>query len=304
MTVIHETATEIAPLSLAPIVAVRSWGATGHSSFNVPAKCDGVKWGEIWLATEDFGLNNAVTSGPFAGNFLPFFKERWGVGFTGLLSPQLKHVLSLSLRIERTGPQPGPVRVFSGDEFWYVLEAGVDSWLSFGTTSDDGPWPDRLNKISPEPGDRFLLPKGLIRAQGPNLTILKALTANSLVQTLYDWDRKPEVWGFTPPPKDIEIEKTEPLPLKTVCEGRNRILYEGPAFSVKLINTNFVSEKGEKLSLICPIKGRGRIQVSGQNDNLRLHPGQAVVLPAGLGRYSIESGTIISYLLFQTNLPI
>jgi mannose-6-phosphate isomerase class I len=300
MASISEKITEIAPLALEPLVTERSWGATGHSSFNGPAKAQGLKWGEIWLATEDFGLSSKVSSGPFEGNHLKFFRERWGAGFTGQISTEIKRVLNFSLRIERTGAEPGPVRVFSGEEFWYVLEAGLDSWLGLGTTSDEGPWPSRLNKVSVESGDRFLLPKGFVRAQGPNLTILKALVADSIVQTLYDWDRKPDVWGFTPPPIDIDIENSALLPLKTICEGRNRLFYQGPFYSVKLINTDFVSDKGKKFSILCPVKGRGRIQVSGHPDNIRLNPGQAVVLPAGLGRYSIQSGTIISYLLFES----
>ncbi|MDR1486647.1 MAG: hypothetical protein LBT62_01440 [Deltaproteobacteria bacterium] len=300
MSAVNENFAEIAPLALTPIAADRIWGSTVHSTYSVPAKAEDVNWGEIWLACEDFSLNSVVSNGPFAGNALRFFKQRWGVDFCGYLSAEQKRVLPMSLRIERTGSEPGPVRVFSKEEFWYVLDVGVNSWVSFGTSLDDGPWPSRLSdKLNVEPGDRFLLPNGMVRAQGPNLTVLKVLQADAMVQTLYNWERKKEVWDFSPPAVDIPIEKEALIPLKTVLEGRNRLLYQGPSYSIKLIHTNFVSEVGEKLSLVCPIKGRAHLKVSGQPDNLRLVPGQVVVLPARLGRFSIESGTIISYILIQ-----
>ncbi|MDR2442686.1 MAG: hypothetical protein LBE31_04105 [Deltaproteobacteria bacterium] len=293
------TAVKLAPLPLAPIVAEKTWGTIAHTSFNTPSQAENQKWGEIWLACEDFGLNTVVASGPYQGHIMGWFKANWGIGLTGHRQNPNAPSLSISLRLERTGAEPGPVRVLSNDELWYVLEAGTQSYVAAGTTSSEGSWPERLKKNSVEPGDRFLMPPGLVRAQGPNMTVLKVLPTGSLVATLYDWDRPPDLWDFTPPPRDIPIRGTAPVALKTVCEGRDRVLYQGPLYDLTLVNTSFSSGKGEKLSIICPIKGRGRVLSSGSNENYRLHPGQAVVLPAGLSRYSVESGTLISYLLFR-----
>ncbi|MDR3204220.1 MAG: hypothetical protein LBV23_05710 [Deltaproteobacteria bacterium] len=292
---------QVTSLALEPVVAERPWGSKAHASFNWPAKAESRKWGEIWMACEDFGIITKVCSGPDTGQTLSYFQGRWGKGLSTPKNGQ-KNVLPISLRLERTGDEPGPVRVISGEEFWYVLESSPESWLAAGASDSLAPWPERLLKISPEPGDRLVMPGGLPRCQGPNMTVLKALESGAMVQTLYDWERQPDVFDFSPPPKDLTIEYLEPPTLKTICEGRDRILYQGPLYKVTLVNTNFFSSRGDgALALICPVKGRGRVVTSGANEAIRLHPGQAIVVPAGVGRYSVESGTIISYLFFQLN---
>jgi mannose-6-phosphate isomerase class I len=188
------------------------------------------------------------------------------------------------------------VRALSGEELWCVLEAGVESWVAAGATPD-GPWPKRLKRSPVEAGDRFLMPPGLVRCQGPNLTVLKILPTGSMVQTLFDWDRPNDPWDYTAPPKPVEIADGGIRQLKPVCEGRNRVLHRSPLYDVTLVNTSFSTAKGDRLSIICPIKGRARVQsTGGAQENLRLHPGQAVVIPAGLHRWSVESGTLVSYL--------
>jgi mannose-6-phosphate isomerase class I len=68
-----------------------------------------------------------------------------------------------------------------------------------------------------------------------------------------------------------------------------------------LVNTNFTSATGEKMLLICPIRGRGSIETSGILETIRLNPGQAIIIPAGIGPYSIKSTTLVSFLLFDFN---
>jgi mannose-6-phosphate isomerase-like protein (cupin superfamily) len=294
--------TNITPLPLAPIVATKDWGTVCHTSFNVPSKAEGLCWGEIWLASEDFGLVNKVASGPCSGFSLTSVKAHWGEVLTGqkdLKEAKNKNSLNVSFRIERTGDKPGPVRVLSGDEFWYVLEAGADSWRGADTSSEEGTWTQRLKKTTLEPGDRFLIPQGLVHCQGPSATILKVLPSHSMVQTIYDWERPPDPWDFIQPTKPLPIVHTDLPYLHTICSGRDRILYQGSQYTATLVNTNFFSATGEKMSLICPVKGRGSIETSGVKETVRLHPGQSVIIPAGIGRYSIKSSTIISYLLFE-----
>ncbi|MDR1309846.1 MAG: hypothetical protein LBL95_08145 [Deltaproteobacteria bacterium] len=292
--------TNVAPLPLAPIVADKPWGSVCRSSFNVPSRSEGVRWGEIWLASEDFGLVSKVASGPRAGQSLAAVKAEWGSLLAGEADPgKSRQTLPLSFRLERTGETPGPVRAIGGDEFWYVLEAGPDSWLGAGTSREDGPWAQRLNRLAVEAGDRFLVPQGLVRCQGPSATILKVLPSGSMVQTVHDWDRPADPWDFTAPPRPVPIRNV-PLPaLQTVCSGRDRILLRGRGYTATLVNTGFFTATGRTLSVICPCRGRGSIETSGLKETVRLHPGGAVVIPAGIGRYSIKSSTLVSYLLFE-----
>ncbi|MDR0621246.1 MAG: hypothetical protein LBJ61_05155 [Deltaproteobacteria bacterium] len=294
--------TDVAPLPLTPIVAEKPWGSVGRSSLNVPSNAEGLGWGEIWLASEDFGLITKIASGPHAGQTLAQLKAKWGGVLTGQDDPQdpkNKNTLPASVRLERTGDLLGPVRVLSSDEFWYVYEAGPDSWLGVATTSKEGPWIKRFKKIPLEAGDRFLIPQGLTHCQGPSAAVLKTLPSGSLVETLHDWNRAHDPWDFPPPPTPIPVIHTELPYLYTVCSGRDRILYQGSQYTVTLVNTNFFTADGEKMSIICPVRGRGSIETSEIKEILRLHPGQATLIPAGIGRYSIKTSTIISYLVFE-----
>ncbi|MDR2366526.1 MAG: hypothetical protein LBF58_00180 [Deltaproteobacteria bacterium] len=296
--------TDVAPLPLAPIVTDKPWGSACHSAYNVPSKAEGLHWGVIWLATEDFGLVSKIASGPQAGQTLAQVKARWGPALTGPVDPaegKKKQALGASFRLERTGEEPGPVRALGADEFWYVMEAGPDSWLGAVTSPGEGPWPKRLKKIPLESGDRFLMPQGLAHCQGPSATVLKALPSNSFVDTVYDWDRAPDPWDFSPPPRPVPVVHTDLPYLYTVCSGRDRILYQGPRYTVTLVNTDFFTASGERMSLVCPVRGRGNVETSGVKETVRLHPGQATLIPAGIVRYSIKSSTIISYLWFEFN---
>ncbi|MDR0355607.1 MAG: hypothetical protein LBJ64_07705 [Deltaproteobacteria bacterium] len=290
---------DISPLPLTPLVAAKPWGDACRTAFNVPARAEGLKWGEIWLASEDFGVNTKVASGPQAGKSIAGLKASWGRGLTGRKDSEARQALPASFRLERTGPEPGPVRVMSGDEFWYVLEAGPDAWLGLGLKAKTGLWSTRFEKIIAEPGDSYLVPAGVVRVQGPSTTVLKALRSGSLVQTLHDWDRPTDLEDFTPPPTPVPVSDVPVQTLKTDLEDDARRLFQGDSYGAALVDTNFFSSTGQKMSLICPAKGQGRLKTSGFDESVWLRPGQAVILPAGLGRYSIESTTGVSYILFE-----
>lgn len=287
---------KLTPMALAPITLEKSWGIKAHASWNFPSQADALKWGEIWLACEDFGMETKVASGPFAGHTPARLKENWGPHLTGLRAKPEIPSLTISIRLERTGAEPGPARAINGEELWYVLEAGAESWVG---SSGPGPWPKSMAKTQVEPGDGFIIPAGLVRCQGPKLTILKVLPTGSLVKTVHDWNRPPDLWDFTPPPRDVEIIDGEMIPLKPVTERRDHVLHECDLYDVSLLKTAFATGKGESLSVICPIKGRGRLQTAGKKESVRLHPGQAVMVPAAQGRWSIESGTLVAYLHFH-----
>ena len=119
------------------------------------------------------------------------------------------------------------------------------------------------------------------------------------METVHDWGRPPDPWDFPQPANPIPIVHTNLPYLYTVCSGRDRMLYQGPQYTVTLVNTSFFSSDGDKMRLICPVKGRGSVETSGLPETARLHPGQAVIIPAGIGRYSIKSSTLISYLMFE-----
>lgn len=287
---------QLHPVALEPIPAERPWGVEAHASWNFPSKADSVKWGEIWLAAEDFGLATKVASGPHKGRDPAWLLAKWGRGLVGYRERLEGPALTASIRIERTGAAPGPVRAMDKEELWYVLEAGAESFLAF---SGDGQWPKCQKRLACESGDSLAIPAGLAACQGPRLTILKALPAGAMVQTIYNWDRPPDLWDFTAPPREVPLLGGEPRPLSPVAERRERLIHQNDLYELKLVKTAFATGRGDGLSIICPVKGRGRLQSAGNPENLRLHPGQAYLVPAAQSRWSIESGTLVAYLHFR-----
>jgi mannose-6-phosphate isomerase class I len=293
-----ELQSKLCPVALAPIAAEKPWGVVAHASWGFPAQADALKGGEIWLACDDFGLESKVAGGPHAGRTLGWLLANWERGLVGYRAQPDAPALTISLRIERTGAVPGPARVLDQEELWFALEAGAESWAAF---SGPGPWPKSLRKTQLEAADALLVPPGLVRCQGPKLTILKAIPTGTLVKTVYDWDRPADPWDFTPPPRDVPAAEGEPEPLKPASSenSRARLLYQGPHYELTLVKTGFATGRGDGLSIICPITGRGRINASGVTETLRLHPGQACLVPAAQSRWSVESGTLLTYLHFR-----
>jgi hypothetical protein len=287
---------QIYPLSLAPILAERPWGVKQRSIFFPDDQK--ANWGEIFLAIRDFGLTSRVTSGPLTGKPIHQIGQIWGREFLDPPGPA-GWPLPFTVWLERTGEKPGPIRAKSGLEFWRILAAEPDSWIGAGEDPQEPAWPLRLKRRLVEPGDNFILPAGLPQAQGPGITAIKAGLAKIGDKTLSDWERQPDAWDYQSTP-GFEIElSSEPLIYSRPpreAEGLT-LLGQGPGIEANLLVTAFATFKGGRFSIVCPLKGQGRLNSSGAFPNLRLRPGAAAVIPMGLGPYSIVSNSSLSALV-------
>ncbi|MDR0548196.1 MAG: hypothetical protein LBI10_02105 [Deltaproteobacteria bacterium] len=286
---------DIYPLPLTPILAEKPWGQKQASPFfSEPIEAN---WGEVFLAIRDFGLTSRVANGPLADKPIHQIGQTWG---RELIDPpgSANWPLPLTVWLERTGDKPGPIRVKSGPEFWRVLWAEPDSWIGAGENPDFAAWPQRLRRIVVDADDTFIVPGGLAQAQGPGLTIFKVSLSKINVETLYDWERPPDVWdyqsGGQPIPRDGEPLIVLRPPLSS--EGLN-LLAQLPSFEASLLEGAFQSFNGGRFAILCPIKGRGRLNSSGAFSSQRLTPGKAILIPAGLGPYSIVSPNALTAVI-------
>ncbi|MDR1872445.1 MAG: hypothetical protein LBS60_11105 [Deltaproteobacteria bacterium] len=293
-----ELKSQIYPLSLTPILAEKPWGARRISIYHDPGSK--AAWGEIFLAIKDFGLTSRVASGPLVGQGVHQVGRNWGAEFMDPPRPT-GSPLPWTIWLERTGDKPGPVRVKTGPEFWYVLEAEPSSWIGAGLDPKQSQWPQRLARRVAEPSDAFIFPAGSPQAQGPGLTIIKAGLAKIDLATLYDWERQPDVWDYQPTPGLVIDLTTEPLTVLEPPDPTSELAVLGQlkGLEVKLLRSTFQSFKGGQFAIICPIKGQGRINSSGATPTLRLRPGGATIIPAGLGPHSIVSNSSLTALIFQ-----
>jgi mannose-6-phosphate isomerase class I len=79
-------------------------------------------------------------------------------------------------------------------------------------------------------------------------------------------------------------------------------LFQEEHLSVHLITTARRSDMTapEALTILWPLAGQGRVLTNGPAPTTRLSPGRAILLPAALGRYAVESGGTVSYLLIES----
>ncbi|MDR2422216.1 MAG: hypothetical protein LBE01_02420 [Deltaproteobacteria bacterium] len=292
-----EIKNQIHPLSLVPIMAEKPWGSRQSSIF-YPSDSQ-ANWGEIFLAIRDFGLTSRVAHGPLADKPIHQISQNWGREFIDPPSPA-GWPIPWTIWLERTGDKPGPVRAKSGPEFWRVLAADPDSWIGAGASPAEADWPQRLRRRLVEPGESFIFPAGLPQAQGPGITAIKVGLVKTGLKTLYDWKRRPDAWDYEPAP-GFEVEITD-SPLIALKEPPHEeglaLLGQGPGLEASVLTTSFHSFKGGRFSIVCPIKGQGRLNSTGAFPTLRLRPGAATIVPFGLGPYSIVSNTSLAALIF------
>ncbi len=79
------------------------------------------------------------------------------------------------------------------------------------------------------------------------------------------------------------------------------VIFQDRDLSIKLVRTAQLSTvvSQDAATFIWPICGQGRIRARGPAPATRLTPGRAVMLPAALGRYAVESGGQVTYLLIE-----
>jgi hypothetical protein len=80
------------------------------------------------------------------------------------------------------------------------------------------------------------------------------------------------------------------------------VFFQDERLTVRFITTTHWSglTAPEALTFLWPLAGQGRILTQGPAPTTRLKPGRAVLLPAALGRYAVESAGQISYLLIES----
>ena len=281
------------PLTLEPIPAEqfqarsgRPWPAGEVPEFSA---------GTLWLATDI----SRVAAGPQAGRGLGYLRHLWGKELMGL-GGDPGAPLPVEFKLKNTGES---VQAMSLTDYslWYILaadeearvRAGFKEGLDLGqagTGAPDDRWPEFMPEFEAGAGRCLWLPPGAPLILGAGLTLARLgpparqLPAWPPSEALLD-DRRPPVW--LPP---------------ALAGPEEAVFFQDRSLSVRLITT--VRRSGltapEALTFIWPLGGQGRVLTRGPAPTTRLQPGRVVLLPAALGRYSVESAGKVSYLLIES----
>ena len=265
---------DLYPLTLEPIPAEqfqdrsgRPWPAGEVPEFSL---------GTLWLAADA----SRAAAGPQAGRGLAYLRHLWGTDLAGLNAGAAPDgPLPVELKLKNTG-ETSQTLAFTDYSLWYILAAGEESFLRAGFRPDSA-------EFEAEAGRCLFLPPGAPLVLGPGLALAQ-----------FGPSARP-----LPPSPDVMGDQLSPVWLTPAAAGPGEaVIFQDQRLAVRLITTAHWSglTAPESLTFLWPLAGQGRVLTQGPAPTTRLKPGRAVLLPAALGRYAVESAGQISYLLIES----
>ena len=294
---------ELYPLTLEPIVIEQFWRRTEQSFLDEAIPREFTQ-GTLWMATE----NSRISAGPQSGRSLAYLKQTWGSDLVGSsLGGDLNGPIPVELKLKRTGENATAVAL-TEDSLWYFLDAEEDSFINTGylegldfeqAAAEAGFDPQRWAKFMPEypaeSGTCLMLPEMSPLLLGPGLAVAQiSPPARSLPQ----WPlpgRDPqalELARASRPPQWHKPDQTESGLIKFSHSERLKILMVTASEYSGMVSP-------EAATFIWPLSGQGRIRSRGPAPTTRLQPGKVTMLPAALGRFTIESAGKMTFLYIE-----
>jgi len=281
------------PLTLEPIPAEQFQDRSGRPwpAGEVPEG----NLGTLWLATDI----SRVAAGPHAGRGLGYLRHLWGADLVGHNAGEKPDApLPIELKLKNTG-ETAQMLSLSDYSLWYVLAVAEEASLragfpedlaSFETEFNPGRWPEIMPKFAAEAGRCLWLPSGRPLFLEPGLTLAQI---GPPAHPLPAWPSEGSSPDLAQPPVWLVPEAAGP---------EEAVFFQDEQLSVRLITTTQRSglTASEALTFIWPLTGQGRVLTQGPAPATRLSPGRAVLLPAALGRYAVQTAGVISYLLIES----
>lgn len=293
---------ELYPLTLEPMVAEQLWGFSEKISTDetVPTGFNGT----LLLAVG----NSKIAAGPLAGKSLGHLRQLWSHRLVGSISGGNPDVpLPVELKLKRVSGSALAVAL-TEESLWYVmgveegatLHAGFNPGLNFRQAaqtagSDFHLWTQFMPEYEVHEGQCLCLPAGSPLLIGPGLALAQISAPTGQLST----------WPLPAPlPEGLTAAEATPEPiwLAPRKQGPDKMeFFRSPKLKLSLITTSHLSDiaSPEAATFLWPVAGQGRIRARGPAPVTRLQPGRVIMLPADLGRYAIESGGTVSYLLIE-----
>jgi mannose-6-phosphate isomerase len=311
---------ELYPLKFEPVLKEKIWGGnTLADHFN--KKIDKlVNIGESWELSALQGDESIITNGFLAGNNISEIIEVYMGDITGdsifekfgtefpLLIKLIEAREDLSIQVH-----PGNLlakkrhQAYGKTEMWYILECERESkiYAGFkeGVTKElyehaikEGSLAELLNTETPEAGDVFFIPAGMVHAIGAGIVLAEIQQTSDITYRIFDWNRKQSgkvvrelhtdlaldaidfsMSGKVRIRKNPSANKTENL---VDCEffNTNLLIFNSPIKKEYHLNDSFVV-------YIC-IDGEFDIDWEGRSE--KVSKGETVLLPAMIKEVVLE----------------
>lgn len=310
------------PMVLGPLIKEKPWGSPGFGPAMNAALAKngsaGARVGEIWLNADQEG-EAEVQNGPLAGTPLTrlVLDRPWllgeaagpGAGFPFLLK-FLHTGENLSVQVH---PDDEAARNLEGaasgkTEAWHILaaEPGARLYLGFKpgvdreTVEAAGPGiVELLNQVEPRPGQTFFVPAGMVHAVGAGVSLFEIQQNADITFRLYDWGRRGAQGRARPlhtqkalSSLNFSLGPAQPLLGLGTDQGTSRVttLALSRYFALTRVAPRGRWESrvgGDRFLMLTVIRGQGRLAAPG-GFSVELDLGRTILLPAGLGGFSVE----------------
>ena len=316
---------QLYPLLMSPAFDPRPWGTLDLSPIYPNHKFN-EKIGEAWLTGDDCQVQN----GPLAKRTLSDVSKEFGAELVGtaardpLRFPLLLKFLfpeeKLSVQVH---PDDATAQGFGEPwgktECWYVAHARPGAQIALGLKPGvtaaqleqaihDKRAEELLNWINIYQGEMIYVGGGTVHTMGGGAVLVETQQQSDTTYRLYDYGR----------PRDLHLERglasvkervasgkvIRPAPV-TIDGGQNRqsAMVVAPYFTVDLFEMkaphDFSTREGsgkDSVQILVAIDGCGVVETQGR-DPVTLAKGDAVVIPAALGEFSVRPQWALEFLM-------
>ena len=311
---------ELYPLKFEPVLKEKIWGGkTLAERYN--KKSDRlVNIGESWELSAIQDEQSEITNGFLAGNNIEEIIEVYMGDITGdsvfdkfgtefpLLIKLIEAREDLSIQVH-----PGNLlakkrhQAYGKTEMWYILECEKDSkiYAGFkeGVTKElyekaiaDGTLADLLNVETPEAGDVFFIPAGMVHAIGAGIVLAEIQQTSDITYRIFDWNRKQSGKGGRELHTDLALEAIDFSMTgktgirKTISKNKTENLISCEFFNTNLLAFNSSIKKEYYLndSFVVYICIDGEFSINWDGGSEKVTKGETILLPAMIKEVVLE----------------
>jgi mannose-6-phosphate isomerase len=315
------------PFTFQPIFMQRVWGGRNIERLYGKALPPGAPIGESWEISDRSEAISVIANGTLAGRTLRWLMENHagellGPDRTGnrpfpLLVKILDAQEKLSLQVH---PPAAKAQELGGEpktEMWFIADAapGADLFVGlkrgvtrteFESKVRNGSVAESFHHIPVKAGDVMFLPSGRVHAIGAGNVIFEIQQNSDTTYRVFDWNRV----GLDGKPRELHVEQSlasidftdfEPSLVKSEYSRNEtlavRYLVDDPLFRVNA----WQIKRGQRFhvsSALPQIFGivRGRLTLGGNKADLVLKAGDFCLVPASVGRTTIQTETQVELL--------
>jgi mannose-6-phosphate isomerase len=312
------------PLLMLPAFDPRPWGTRDLSPIYPNHKFE-ENIGEAWLS----GDNCKVANGPLTGKTLSQVSEEYQRELVGEAArdsrrfPLLLKFLfpheKLSVQVHPDDAQAQRVgQPWGKTECWYIAHAKPGAQIALGLKAgvsakqfEEAIHQQRaeevLNWMNVYAGDMIYVAGGTVHTLGPGSIVVETQQQSDTTYRLYDYGRPRELHlkdGMAAVKEKVKSGKVvRPAPAQ-IDDGKNRHapLVEAPYFVVDMfeakepLELSMRDDSGRSsVQILVAVEGCGAIEAPGM-DPVTLAKGDAVVIPASIGRFGVRPQWTLEFL--------